>query len=782
MQLINGIDNLGQAFNKENNNTKESFVNLSLDNTLLTITKFNGTTISVALPVATGNQVISPVGSITIGSTSGSYNRLTISPIDYIFNAQKYSILTNTVLSLSANASGYDRLDAVYIDTTSNTIGAITGTPASTPLLPTLASNQILVGAVYVKAGASSTTFNSYSLVYSAFQSQNITNQINQGSPIKYLNDLLDVLASSAGNNQVLTWDSTLLKWIPTNKDVTPTYDSTAGNGLTVLADGTVVLGGDLFQNTEINLNGNEFIITNGTTSLIDFGNYQLIYNDTIKIDWANGRLYDINGNLSLLFNNRQLLDTTSQVSLDWDDRLMYDSFGNIMIDYQNRWLKASNNKVRVDWEAASLKGQNEFESLNFYGRTLTDYNQNLAQDWEGRYLYSTSGVAVADYRNGHLKVYQTPVEGNDVVNKDYVDSVSSSLTGTNGVYTRNGFVGLGGNYEHLSDKIRSPYDYTYTQTTSTLNDYQQILNFKNYSSSGDETINSNYFHYNDSLYYSLKNSSIVYGLGNSGITFDSPNNQIYFQNNNFFFNTQNSGGTEKVRVSASQYSGFNSDITYNSDSSQLRSASNYFSYSCSNSSSPDSINFGLNNYGFNFNSTNSSGNQTTLNAQSNFYYQYYDGSITTSLNVSSSNITYSTSDGQNRLELSNSYFQLTSGGFDIFNQRNLKGSAGEQVMEWTNGYIKQNYTPISGDYTVLPTDYFLELTFTNPITITLPVATTSAGQELIFKHNDRPTGTTIIQASTGELIDDGASVVLASPNASLRLICNATKWMIISI
>lgn len=73
---------------------------------------------------------------------------------------------------------------------------------------------------------------------------------------------LLDVLAStSVKAGQVLTWDFTLLKWIPANKDVPPTYDSTAGNGLTVLSDGTVVLGGSLFQNTDINLNGNDFLL-----------------------------------------------------------------------------------------------------------------------------------------------------------------------------------------------------------------------------------------------------------------------------------------------------------------------------------------------------------------------------------------------------------------------------------------------------------------------------------------------------------------------------------------
>lgn len=62
----------------------------------------------------------------------------------------------------------------------------------------------------------------------------------------------------------------------------------------------------------------------------------------------------------------------------------------------------------------ASLKGINEVESLNWYDKTLVDYNQHLSFTMEDRILYLTSGVAVADYRNGHLKSYATPVRGND--------------------------------------------------------------------------------------------------------------------------------------------------------------------------------------------------------------------------------------------------------------------------------------------------------------------------------------------------------------------------------
>lgn len=886
MQLINGIDTLGNAFNKENNNTKESFVNLSFNNSILTITKFNGTTIDVAIPLSTGNQILSPVGSITLGSSSGFYNQLVISPIDYLYNSQKYSIPTYTTLYLASNASSFDRLDAVYINTTTNTIGILTGTPASTPILPTLSSNQILVGAVYAKAGASPTMFNTYSIVYSAFQSQNINNQINQGTPIKYLNDLLDVLASTAGNGQVLTWDSSISKWIPTNKDTPPVYDSTAGNGLTILEDGTIVLGGNLFQNTEINLNGNDFILTNGTTSLIDFGNYYLIFDDNIKIDWQNGRLYDQNGVISLLFNNRQLLSTNSQLTMDWEARRLY--------------------------------GQNATDSLDWYQRTLIDYNQNVSLDWENRTLSNTSGVAIADFKTSNLKVYNTPVEGNDVANKAYVDAntnvdlssivvdsfylqsssgayfqiedtayfetgqlyfqsnsslgIDSSstaiftnsfglyinpadaqtvvinetdfivkapnsvkyeddysanftdrslvdkayvdnaiinstsgliLSGTNGVYIKtNGLVGLGGNYEHFSDLIRNPFDYTYTQSASTLNDYQYQLNFKNYSSSGSQTFNTNYNYYNDSLYFTLKNGAIVYGMGNSGITFDSTNNQIYLQNNNLFFNTQNSGGTEKVRVQANPFSGFYTNIKNGNDESYFNDNSNYFSYTASNSSTSDSINFGAYQYQLYYQGQQGT-QQYRLYANNSFQYYYNDSSnnATATITADTSSFGYRNTDYETEISIGSNNMLIKTGDtkhienrvlFDSneveaidWENRTLDSSQG-QVIDWNKGYVKQNYTTITSDYTVLPTDYFIEVNqdgFSPPldIFITLPSASTCNGQEIFIKHNE-VVFASVIQTSFSELIDGDTSITLNGNYSSIKLISNGTKWLISSI
>ncbi len=226
MELITGPIILGNYTNIINANTKDSIVLIYYDNNgNLKYKKFDNTEYTIPLPISVaGGEILTPLGSITNGSSSGEYNKVTVTPVTYLWNGQKYDINTPTEFLLPNGDATYDRIDAVYIDTLTNTISYQTGTPALNPVLPDLSSEKFLIGAFYTKANADSTTLDSYKLIYTAFNSQWIDMQINGGVTIKKLVDLQDVSIVSPQNNDVLVYNTSISKW--ENQQI----DFTSGN------------------------------------------------------------------------------------------------------------------------------------------------------------------------------------------------------------------------------------------------------------------------------------------------------------------------------------------------------------------------------------------------------------------------------------------------------------------------------------------------------------------------------------------------------------------------
>lgn len=385
VQLITGTDDLGQVINKNNNNAKEQIINATYSNSIITLTKFGGGIITVNLPIPnTGGQVLTSIGSITLGTTSGLYNKVMVSPITYLYNGVEHDINTTTTLTLTNGDATNNRIDAIYIDSNTNTVKFQTGTPANPPTLGALTSTDLLIGAVYVKALATSTTNTYYRLIYSIFPFQQVQTTINNGTPIVNLKDLHDVTAGSAGNNQVLTYQTSSQKWIPTDKFANLPAATTSGSGLTSTGN-KIRLGGTITQATNFNLQGFQFRFNNGANTILDVTNFDMY-------------------------------DSNQKLSIDWSGRGIYDGSAGQSIQYNSRLLRSIEN------------GSIARTSL----------------DWGNRTLNNTAGNAIADWKGSSLRGYYNITNPNDLTTKAYVDSISGG-SATNGLTKTNGGISLGG-------------------------------------------------------------------------------------------------------------------------------------------------------------------------------------------------------------------------------------------------------------------------------------------------------------------------------------------------
>src|SRR6478735_1647494 len=387
IQLINSGDTFGSGFNKANNNFKEQIVNSTLDGNTLKLVMQNGNTINVDLPIKTsGGELLNPNGYIELGNTSGFFNKVTVSNVDYLFDSVSYTISSPTILYLSNGDSTLDRIDAIYIDTVDNTIKKLNGTPNSTPTLPSLdTETTLLIGAVYVKALASSTVAN-YKLIYTAFISQNVQMQIDNGTPVNKLKDLIDVSISSPTNGQTIIYNSTTNKF--------ENLEITANNGLHK-TDQTFKLGGTLSEDTNIDGNDKQLNIEDVSLNIsstdVNFDTYNTINKTTSKFyvnDINNDKFsqVEINGDIYLFVYNEDE-DLQSNLTLTKNEARMYnvkDSNTNVMsmngtnfylskngikvLDIHQNLIKDTNNKKSIDYLNRYLINNNNKNIINFNG------------------------------------------------------------------------------------------------------------------------------------------------------------------------------------------------------------------------------------------------------------------------------------------------------------------------------------------------------------------------------------------------------------------------------
>ncbi len=406
IQLPITNDTLGTVVNEFKNNSLLQFINVEYQTGNLIFTLFNGSTIVIPLPVSsTGFVNLTQSGNVLLGSTSGLYNQVTVSPIEYLYNGVQYSINTTTTINLSNGDLTNDRIDILYIDSADNTIKKLDGTPGNPPMFPTISSDKLLVGAIYVKANADNTTPNFYNLIYTIFNSQQISNQINMGPVVSKLVELTDVNITTPLDGQILTYDALSTKYILTNP-IVQVSQTTAGSGLTQ-DNGVINLGGTLTDNTNIDISNFDFQISNGTNSLVNF---------------TNGVINDLSGISSIEYDNRILNDSSEIISIDYDSRYLKNSIGEITYDYETS--------------------------------TMYDGNGNISINNTDRKFYSSDGVDIITWDSSTSGLQYTANAGTDfndlsIPNVQYlkylISIIPSSPAVNNGLTLDGGIVQLGG-------------------------------------------------------------------------------------------------------------------------------------------------------------------------------------------------------------------------------------------------------------------------------------------------------------------------------------------------
>src|SRR6478735_308762 len=409
IQLINSGDTFGSGFNKANNNFKEQIVNSTLDGNTLKLVMQNGNTINVDLPIKTsGGELLNPNGYIELGNTSGFFNKVTVSNVDYLFDSVSYTISSPTILYLSNGDSTLDRIDAIYIDTVDNTIKKLNGTPNSTPTLPSLdTETTLLIGAVYVKALASSTVAN-YKLIYTAFISQNVQMQIDNGTPVNKLKDLIDVSISSPTNGQTIIYNSTTNKF--------ENLEITANNGLHK-TDQTFKLGGTL--NEDINIDKFSQVEINGDIYLFVFNEDENLQSN-LTLTKNEARMYNVkdsNTNIMSMNGTNFYLSKNGVKVLDIQQNLIKDTNNKKSIDYLNRYLINNNNKNIINFNGSNSISilKNGTINCNLNVNNLTINRTHTFQDKNGTLAHLED---IFSYPTG-------------IINTDVVSLSSSAASGS---------------------------------------------------------------------------------------------------------------------------------------------------------------------------------------------------------------------------------------------------------------------------------------------------------------------------------------------------------------
>jgi hypothetical protein len=577
MQLITGSNNIGQAFNIVNNNTKESFVNVTLSGNILKVQRFNGTEIDITLPV-NSTQVLFGDGSIGQGGSSGIYNTFITSAFDYIYNNTTVS-KTTQIFNLNDNPNVFDRIDIIVLNSTTQTLSVKTGTPSASPVVPATAVDETIVGAIYVTSGASSTV-NNYRLIYSAFISQQTIIDITNANTIKELKNLQDVQISNASSGEVLTYNSGLGKWV--NAQPIFTGDNTsATNGLSM--NGLrVELGGSFYKDTEldgegryiwfkdfsdiyINANnyaefiapnvyidgGEEILLTSfaSTTSYIDISSPKIkIYNSAFPTFFIENNQFtlfpfagvgdrtlgvDSTGKLKIVPSSGTSENTTAGNGLSMvgdkvvlggtleQDTLISDAGSNHVLSLYTKNFTTDDYQFEYKYQGDPDKSF-KYDSYYTTFKYNTDNYQLFTKDYVTWYLDNSNSASATNYFFGEYGMNMNNLGSNSGYIYLNDNGLSMNLNGDSANYKANQ-IQIFDNANNFNVNLSS-YGF-YVNNTTSFNFWTDNYQLK------WQNNNNNYFHANDnSLEYSNVNGHQLY--------LDS--SQLYFKNNYFDFNFQN--------------------------------------------------------------------------------------------------------------------------------------------------------------------------------------------------------------------------------------------------
>jgi len=494
VQLIQASDTFGSAYNKVNNNAKLQVVGGSMDGNTLKLLKQDGSTINVVIPIpTTGGEVLSPVGSLTLG-TSGIFNRVIITPVEYLYNSLNYSILTTTTLNLTPGDATFDRIVAIYIDTDDNTIKYINGTPNPIPVLPELNITKILVGAIYVKQNANN-NINGYKVIYSAFNSQNVELQIEAK---KIGNNGLSETANNIQlggelvKNTVIDANQFKLEFNNINEFKITNETNVNLGVLTVTADQSTIQNVDYLTNTQTQLinTGNYLYLSCNhydTEFPIKVSELQL-YKEGIELYNQNGNSnygFKLSGNLSGIYNRNKKI-------YDIEQNTINDTAGRVVLDVDLRRLKDITNVTSIDVQDRLLRDTSGISNLIY-----SEANKIGIIRSGGSAVYLQ--VPVLD--GNHFQTLQSK-DGTVALTSD-IPYFSNTIVNTNrtSLQTSSGASNLipGARYRIIDYGLNSEIDYKLSGTE--LNSVMYVEMIAKNKSEFEEYSTLNYYNHNDCNY-----------------------------------------------------------------------------------------------------------------------------------------------------------------------------------------------------------------------------------------------------------------------------------------
>ena len=519
-------------------------------------------------------------------------------------------------------------------------------------------------------------------------------------------------------------------------------------NGIT-LEDEAYKLGGSLVEDTTID-GSYDLTISNKNTTIESTG--------TIDIEAVH---VNINGTTDLNIDANTLdIDVNSTISIDANAPITITSNANIDL--------TSNAPINLRATASPIFLKSDNAPIYFNTPFALRY-QNTDSDSS---LYGGGN----DLFIPHTKWV-----------KDYVADNSSTggsviLYGTNGITVDGSTMGLGGNFVHTSDNDLI-YDYTYYNTATSLDPYNYYIYNYNYGSDGTVLNNSTYQFGGYGAYFYANENKTKLRFESNQLEFTSSvsgDSTYRFQNNNLYISTANSDYSNRMSWALTPNGIYSYTQNGASDNTTFTTGSSQFYYSATQSSNYFYLQATASQLYYNSTTPTTSVNfsgGTSLN----YYYYNSSSSDTVSFNAGVSSLYYSNTDSESTFSLGGDNFQVKTGGELVIDNRTLQSSAGI-VLNWGAGNIKSNFTTVSVDYDLLVTDYLIIVEGTDNIIINLPVSVDNTGRELIFKHKNRASYTTTITAQSGELIDDSNTLIMASAYTNIKLMCDGTQWLIVSI
>jgi hypothetical protein len=387
---------------------------------------------------------------------------------------------------------------------------------------------------------------------------------------------------------------------------------------------------------------------------------------------------------------------------------------GNINVD-SNIVMQAGNqigipsNSVNFDEGGSYMRGGNgsNFSILVLQPAIGNSHltSQNYDNSSDDRSIEFNTGQSFvlrgADMR--YDKDYSSSYTDRSLVDKQYVDTAVSGggsgviLTGTNGVLIENNFVGLGGNYVHVSDNDLS-YDESFFNSQTTLDAYNfWIKNFQ-YGSDGTAISNSSYQFGKEGFYFTYNNGSYdsYFQSNSNSFEFDSPNTTYRFQTNNWYIQTADSDYSHTMQWALSPNGIYSATQNGSSDNTTFTTGSSQFYYSATQSSNYFYLQATASQ--FYYNSTTPTTN-INFGAGTNLNYYYYNSSSsdTVSFNASVTGLAYSNKDSESALNIGAGSFSIKSGNKNFISDRVLVDSSDVNSLNWD---IRELYNS-SGNITI---------------------------------------------------------------------------------